>query len=570
MFARVRYNSTTPARSPRTLIIIYSPDQVLIMVSNPIRTRALLLLLAAIALSVVILPAALVAQTPDAARANDLQRALEAYVDKGHTRGAVAWRLNADGSEEEARVGIDQRTADARFEAGSITKVFSSILLADAVLAGKVTLETPIAELFPRSCELAPEVGAITLKELSTHTSGLPRQAPGRGLLRGFLQLSDPYAGSTREELFEALCTLEADDLKTRGSYSYSNFGVALLGRLLEAVDLSSLDPTLSPDATYETRLDTRVLQPLGLTASDFEAAHPHTVPGHRTNHTSAGPWHLDAYNPAGGLRTTLPDLIALARNALAADFPPLALTLEPHHLDEEGNPEVGLGWFFQTLRSNDTPPESEDVEDTEATKGSGKNERIIWHNGRTGGYFAFIALAPESGRAVVLLTDTSHGTGFAVDLLREPTPEPPPLEPNVFFLLFGLFFPWLAPFALFSLKHRLSLKTIVEPPTDPDASFWARFMARQQRQLPAGRVDALSSFLGAAFTLLLTYQLGAWQVLPIAIWYAALALTVGLGVRVLPVVVKAPWFGREGWKGRAMTVINGVISVGLVVWVVG
>ena len=534
-------------------------DEVVIMVFCPIvqHARQLLLLLASIALGLLSAPIIASAQSPDtASSANDLQLAIEAYVDKGHTRGAVAWRLNADGSEEQARVGIDQSTYDARFEAGSITKVFSSILLADAVLAENVTLDTSIAALGAHRCELAPEVGSITLKQLATHTSGLPRLAPGRGLLRGVLQPSDPYAGSTRDELFEAICTLEAEDLHERGSVNYSNFGVALLGRLLEEVDLSTLDPTLSPDASYEDRLHTRVLEPLGLTESDFEAAHPHTVPGHRTNHTPAGPWHLDAYNPAGGLRTTLPDLIALARNALAADFPPLALTLEPHHLDEEGHPEIGLGWFFQTLKADDPDASS---------------ETLIWHNGRTGGYFAFIALAPESGRAVVLLTDTSHGTGFAVDLLREPSPEPPPLDPSIFFIMVGLLFPWLAPLALLRLHRRLTLPPdAAADETPPEASFLKRLTASLNRQHPAGRLDAISAALEATFLLILTHQLGAWQLLPIAIWYAALVLTVGLGVRVVPVVVKAPWFGREGWKGRAVTVLNGVVAVGLVVWMVG
>ncbi|RDV37590.1 class A beta-lactamase-related serine hydrolase [Bradymonadaceae bacterium TMQ3] len=537
------------------------------MVPCPIvpKARVLLLLLATITLSLTGAPLTAGAQSPDAASsANDLQRALEAYVDKGHTRGAVAWRLNVDGSEEEAQVGIHQRSADARFDAGSITKVFTSILLADAVLGEKLTLETPIAELLPPGCELAPEVGAITLQELSTHTSGLPRLAPGGpGLWRAFLQPSDPYQGSTRDELFEALCPLEAADLKTRGSVAYSNFGVALLGRLLETVDLSTMDPSLSPDASYEARIAARVLEPLGLSASDFEAEHPHTVPGHRTNHTGADPWHLDAYNPAGGLRTTLPDLVAFARNALAADFPPLALSLKPHHLDDEGNPHVGLGWFFRTLRSDD----STDVDVTEVME---KNETIIWHNGRTGGYYAFLAIAPETGRAVVLLTDTSHGSAFAMDLLREPSPEPPPLDSSIFFMLVGLLFPWLAPHTLHRLHRRLTLKPEDEPGVEREASLLKRFTASLNRQHPAGRLDALSAGLEATFLLILSHQLGAWQSLPVAIWYAALLLTAGLAVRTLPAVVRAPWFGREDLKGRGITVINGVVALGVVVWVVG
>ncbi|HTX64353.1 MAG TPA: serine hydrolase domain-containing protein, partial [Opitutaceae bacterium] len=60
------------------------------------------------------------------------------------------------------------------FEIGSMTKVFTGLLLADTVNEGKARLDDPIGKFLPASLKLAPEVAAITLEQLATHTSGLP------------------------------------------------------------------------------------------------------------------------------------------------------------------------------------------------------------------------------------------------------------------------------------------------------------------------------------------------------------------------------------------------------------
>jgi serine-type D-Ala-D-Ala carboxypeptidase/endopeptidase len=81
---------------------------------------------------------------------------------------------------------------DTVFEIGSITKVFTSILLADMVQHGEVSLNDPIAKFLPKSVRFPTKDGKeITLLDLSTHTSGLPRianqscaQRPAQSLCR--------------------------------------------------------------------------------------------------------------------------------------------------------------------------------------------------------------------------------------------------------------------------------------------------------------------------------------------------------------------------------------------------
>src|SRR5262245_6551156 len=72
----------------------------------------------------------------------------------------------------------DPRTlnGDTIFEIGSITKVFTSLLMADMVQRGEVALSDPISKYLPPEVKVPSRNGkTITLEDLSTHTSGLPR-----------------------------------------------------------------------------------------------------------------------------------------------------------------------------------------------------------------------------------------------------------------------------------------------------------------------------------------------------------------------------------------------------------
>src|SRR5580698_9041836 len=72
----------------------------------------------------------------------------------------------------------DPRTVDGDtiFEIGSVTKVFTSLLLADMVNRKEVALDDPAAKYLPENVRMPERSGkAITLHDLCTHTSGLPR-----------------------------------------------------------------------------------------------------------------------------------------------------------------------------------------------------------------------------------------------------------------------------------------------------------------------------------------------------------------------------------------------------------
>jgi len=119
------------------------------------------------------------------------------------------------------------------FEIGSITKTFTSLLLAVGVVRGEWTLDTPVRDLLPPGAAVPSSAGVeITLEHLATHTSGLPNSAiPIVAGTLTMLRGRDPYADLTADGLLRALATATLKGTPGTGSIHYSNLGVGVLGQ---------------------------------------------------------------------------------------------------------------------------------------------------------------------------------------------------------------------------------------------------------------------------------------------------------------------------------------------------
>ncbi len=290
----------------------------------------------------------------------------------------------------------DQRpmTPDTEFEIGSMTKVFTALLLADTVRAGKVALDTPVGAPFERS--------AITWQQLATHTSGLPR-------LPGDFRPGDPANPYADQDLarLEQSFRREAPKAKPSERMDYSNFGYAVLGQALAG----------AWGQPYRAVLKERILGPLGLkdTVTTWRKADPaRLAPGHAEQGRAAN-WDLDAYAPAGALVSTTRDLARFVQACLGFVDTPLAPVLaevtKPRAMGDMPGRQIGLGWLVEK-RGEST---------------------IVWHNGGTGGYRAFVGFDPAKRVGVVALTNHTRGTeplGFAllagVELPKPKAPEAP------------------------------------------------------------------------------------------------------------------------------------------------
>jgi CubicO group peptidase (beta-lactamase class C family) len=294
-------------------------------------------------------------------------------------------------------------TPDTQFEIGSVTKVFTALLLAESERAGKVNRDDPVTKYLQVSTNPAglARLEKITLLMLATHTSGLPRLPPNFAPAN----MRDPYADYPREKLLAALAK-SATDVTAPADYAYSNFGASVLGQALAAAWGQS----------YAEALRQHVLDPLGLKQTTLgltgTAAPRNMAPGHDENGAPVPNWTCDAIAPAGALRSSAREMamflqacLGLRETALAASF---AATVQPQRPLVGLVGSIGLAWHLTA----DDPP-------------------IIWHNGGTGGYRSFIGFEPRGKRGVVVLVNISQspdGLGFGLlrgDKKREAVPAP-------------------------------------------------------------------------------------------------------------------------------------------------
>jgi serine-type D-Ala-D-Ala carboxypeptidase/endopeptidase len=285
------------------------------------------------------------------------------------------------------RVRSDTRDApdDATiFEVGSITKVFTGLLLADLAEQGLVGLDDPLRRHLPASVEVPTFRGhEITLGDLASHASGLRRDP--RGTLRRWLRdRHNPNAGLSVEELYDGLARTR---LRRRPGQrvKYSNLGAGLLG---EALARAAGRP-------YEELVRERICLPLGMpdtvvTPTGEQADRLAT--GHTRRGRPAPPLVLPALAGAGALHSTATDMLCFLRANLDPASTPLASQLERTQRPRAGvakRVEVGLGWMIAH------PP-----------RAAGP---LLWHNGGTGGFRSFVVAARDAGTAVVVLSNTAR-----------------------------------------------------------------------------------------------------------------------------------------------------------------
>jgi len=267
---------------------------------------------------------------------------------------------------------------ESLFEIGSISKTFTSIMLADMHLKGEVSLDDPVAQYLPKNVTMPRRNGMqITLLHLATHTSGLPR------LPTGFMpkNIANPYADYTVEMMYEFLSGYQLTrDIGVKPEYS--NLGMGLLGHVL----------ALKAGKSYEQLVKERILQPLGMknTSITLSAAQKkYLTVGHDLTGKATSPWDIPALAGAGALRSSAQDMMrylaanmGLSNTDLSAA---MELSQQYRHEFVVDSLSIGLGWFI-----------------ADASNGA-----TIWHNGGTGGYRAFIGFNKKIGKGVFVLANS-------------------------------------------------------------------------------------------------------------------------------------------------------------------
>ena len=266
------------------------------------------------------------------------------------------------------------------YEIGSISKVFTTSLLAECVERGEVNLDDPLSRYVPDGIKVpSRNEKPISFRHLATHSSGLPRLPSNLKL-----NLFDPYRDYSPEDLYSFL---DHHELRRDPGelVEYSNYGVGLLGHTL-ARRVGKED--------YEALLVERICTPLGMSETRLrldDAQIARFSQGYSELGIPAGRWEILTLGGAGGIRSNVNDMVKFARFCLSPDDSSLGRSIQagwkpqrPMGL-QPGGPQIGLGWILNS-------------------------DGVIWHNGQTGGFHSFLGLMPESKLAVVILTNSSSG----------------------------------------------------------------------------------------------------------------------------------------------------------------
>jgi serine-type D-Ala-D-Ala carboxypeptidase/endopeptidase len=246
---------------------------------------------------------------------------------------------------------------DTVFEIGSMTKVFTSLVLMDMVQKGEVAVTDPVSKYLPATVKV-PERNnkKITLQDLSTQSSGLPRM-PSNFKPK---DPSNPYTDYSVDQLYQFLSGYQLTrDIGAQ--YEYSNFGVGLLGHVL----------ALRAGMDYEAMVTSRICKPLGMSSTRVTLSpemKARLAIGHGPNLNAVPNWDLpQAFAGAGALRSTANDMLTFLAANLGYTKTPLAAAMaaEVSIRRPAGSPdmEIAYAWHVQTKDGNS----------------------IIWHNGGTG-----------------------------------------------------------------------------------------------------------------------------------------------------------------------------------------
>lgn len=271
---------------------------------------------------------------------------------------------------------------DSIFEIGSITKTFTGLLLAQMVGESKVKFDEAVRELLPKGTVSKPDGAEITLLDLATQRSGLPRMPDN-------FRPSDPqnpYADYRAANLYQYL-TSHSVAKPENPPFLYSNLGFGLLGQgLAERAGKS-----------YAALLQQAIVAPLKLKDTVISLSQDQQarfIQGHDGEYRTAHAWDLDAMAGAGAIRSTANDMLTYLEAQLHPEkFPALTAAIkQTHELRANALPgmKIGLGWLY-------------------VEKGE-----YYWHNGGTGGFSSYAFFDPKNDCAAIVLFNTTVGNSFA------------------------------------------------------------------------------------------------------------------------------------------------------------
>ena len=295
------------------------------------------------------------------------------YTTQGNKDARITVGIIKDGKASFSVYGSDAQVLPSEnhvYEIGSLTKTMTAALISKAISEGKLNLNSTIDTYLP----LSEGKKYPTIAELLTHTSGYNAWYFETPMIGNFFSGKNSFYGISRDKVLEKCKKL--DMRKDSYDFTYSNFGYAVLGLVLEAVY----------DKDYTTLLNEYVQKELGMTSTKISERD-----GDLGNYWD---WQKDdGYLSAGAVTSNINDMMRYAKlqldeNAVFAmchkSIKSIDAFSESYKTMGIYMDEIGMAWIID------------------------RKNGIIWHNGGTGNYNSYLGFCPESGTAVVVLSNLS------------------------------------------------------------------------------------------------------------------------------------------------------------------
>ncbi|MES2948128.1 MAG: serine hydrolase domain-containing protein [Pseudomonadota bacterium] len=289
--------------------------------------------------------------------------------------------------------------ADTLYRVGSISKLLTDAAAMQLAEQGRLDIDAPLQTYLPGFAPKThqPPAAAITLRQLMSHHSGLPRDR-----LKGFQNPEPRPFAELEQELSDEYMAYPPDQ-----HFSYSNVGISLVGRVME---VQSATP-------FAQHLRQSLLVPMGMSQSSFDvgpAASAQMSLGYRKH--DAVPEVALRDVPAGGLNSSVNDLSRFMSMVFAEGSSGGQQILKPATVAEmlrpqntavplDSNFHVGLGWMLSTLG-----------------KSTIQNAGPVAHHGGSIGMFrSALYVLPQHKLGVVVLGN-SNTSGGVVDRVATET----------------------------------------------------------------------------------------------------------------------------------------------------
>ncbi len=273
------------------------------------------------------------------------------------------------------------------FEIGSISKTFTATLLADAVNKNKIRLDDPVNKYLPDSIPPIAFNGIpVTIASLINHSSGIPRIPGNFGAGK-----TDPYFDYDDSKMFSFYKNF-TPTRKPGDTYEYSNLAVGTVGVILERIHKDS----------YENMLFKTICKPLGMndTKVYLQVQDSGRFAKGYSDGNFAAPWNFKAFMGAGGIRSTVADLILYVQAQLGAAPRALNRDIQLTHTVTFKTKDATIGMAWHYIKPG--------------------KDQILFHNGGTGGYRSYLAINLQKKFAVVILSNTTIGVdGVGNELMK-------------------------------------------------------------------------------------------------------------------------------------------------------